>query len=265
MKRSIIIVISCLAWWCGVNAAEYAKFNEHDTNSNGSLDIEEFGGGAAWKSIFDAVDSDKNGSISREELIAFDQKRAGQEYVWLFNTGDDTKFQTIQPIELFEHAGRIDCSNNEIADVDLQYNPDLWQLLCPNNLFSSLDFSHNLRITHVECYGNQIGQAAMEELISSLPAVENGTLVVVDTQNANEKNICTAEQVAAAKAKGWNVYDHNGGDVVEYTGSSDLPTTIEEMNAPTAKSGQRHNLMGQPAGRDYKGIVIENGKKILVK
>lgn len=28
---------------------------------------------------------------------------------------------------------------------------------------------------------------------------------------------------------------------------------------------QRYNLMGQPVGDDYKGIVIENGKKILVK
>lgn len=29
--------------------------------------------------------------------------------------------------------------------------------------------------------------------------------------------------------------------------------------------GTRYNLMGQPVGNDYKGIVIENGKKILVK
>ena len=28
---------------------------------------------------------------------------------------------------------------------------------------------------------------------------------------------------------------------------------------------QRYNLMGQPVGDDYKGIVIEDGKKILVK
>lgn len=41
-------------------------------------------------------------------------------------------------------------------------------------------------------------------------------------------------------------------------------TGIEEINA-SAKSGQRYNLMGQPVGNDYKGIVIENGKKILVK
>ena len=43
------------------------------------------------------------------------------------------------------------------------------------------------------------------------------------------------------------------------------PTAIEEINVNESKSGKRYNLMGQPVGRDYKGVVIENGKKIIVK
>ncbi len=42
-------------------------------------------------------------------------------------------------------------------------------------------------------------------------------------------------------------------------------TGIDEINATSDKSDQRYNMMGQPVGNDYKGIVIENGKKILVK
>lgn len=42
-------------------------------------------------------------------------------------------------------------------------------------------------------------------------------------------------------------------------------TGIVDLNTGTAKSGQRYNLMGQPVGKDYKGIVIEDGKKIIVK
>lgn len=41
-------------------------------------------------------------------------------------------------------------------------------------------------------------------------------------------------------------------------------TGIDEINA-AAKNGQRYNLMGQPVGKDYKGIVIEDGKKIIVR
>lgn len=40
-------------------------------------------------------------------------------------------------------------------------------------------------------------------------------------------------------------------------------TGIVDIDAAEPKCGQRYNVMGQPVGRDYKGIVIENGKKII--
>ncbi len=42
-------------------------------------------------------------------------------------------------------------------------------------------------------------------------------------------------------------------------------TGVTDINAAQPKTGARYNLMGQPVGKDYKGIVIEDGKKILVK
>lgn len=42
-------------------------------------------------------------------------------------------------------------------------------------------------------------------------------------------------------------------------------TGVEEFKVPSTKAGQRYNLIGQPVGKDYKGIVIEDGKKIFVR
>ena len=42
-------------------------------------------------------------------------------------------------------------------------------------------------------------------------------------------------------------------------------TGITDINAAKPKTGQRYNLMGQPVGKDYKGIVIEDGKKLIVR
>ena len=42
-------------------------------------------------------------------------------------------------------------------------------------------------------------------------------------------------------------------------------TGVEDINAAQPKSGQRFNVMGQPVGKDYKGIVIEDGKKLIVR
>ncbi len=43
------------------------------------------------------------------------------------------------------------------------------------------------------------------------------------------------------------------------------PTAIEGIDADKPKSGQRYDLLGRPVGPDYKGIVIENGKKLIVR
>ncbi len=52
---------------------------------------------------------------------------------------------------------------------------------------------------------------------------------------------------------------------VNATFTETVVTGIEDINATVAKTGQRYNLQGQPVGKDYKGLVVEDGKKILVK
>lgn len=42
-------------------------------------------------------------------------------------------------------------------------------------------------------------------------------------------------------------------------------TGITDIISTQPMGGQRYNLMGQPVGKDYKGIVIEDGKKIVVR
>ena len=42
-------------------------------------------------------------------------------------------------------------------------------------------------------------------------------------------------------------------------------TGVKDFKVTTTKTGQRYNLIGQPVGKDYKGIVIEDGKKIFVR
>lgn len=52
--------------------------------------------------------------------------------------------------------------------------------------------------------------------------------------------------------------------LISATFTKSVVTAIDEISAP-AKTGQRYNLMGRPVGNDYKGMVIENGRKIVVR
>ncbi len=52
---------------------------------------------------------------------------------------------------------------------------------------------------------------------------------------------------------------------VEATFKKAVPTGVENINVTKSKTGQRYNLNGQPVGKDYKGIVIEDGQKLIVR
>ena len=161
----------------------------------------------------------------------------------------------------------LQCSNNQLTMLDAPKSTELTILECNNNQLTALDVSGCTALECLECYNNHIKGVSMDALISSLPQTDSGWFYVYDNKDSDEGNVCTKAQVAAAKAKGWSMYDSNG---TEYEGSSDeetsiaLPTTeTVEANAPVyTLSGQKVNG-GSLKGK--KGIYIVGGKKVVVK
>lgn len=52
---------------------------------------------------------------------------------------------------------------------------------------------------------------------------------------------------------------------VEITVNPSGETGINGVTVDNAKNGVRYNLAGQRVNESYKGVVIENGKKMIVK
>lgn len=52
---------------------------------------------------------------------------------------------------------------------------------------------------------------------------------------------------------------------VEITVNPTVETGINNITVDNAKKGVRYNLAGQRVNESYKGVVIENGKKMIVK
>ena len=89
----------------------------------------------------------------------------------------------------------------------------------------------------------------------------NGELLAVDSDEPEDvvtlKGTRAYFKVVDDSAAGSRVLSMNfdGGEADE----------IVEINSEKVADGIIYNLAGQPVGPDYKGIVIENGKKIFVK
>ncbi|MBQ0114724.1 MAG: hypothetical protein KBT10_02475 [Bacteroidales bacterium] len=53
--------------------------------------------------------------------------------------------------------------------------------------------------------------------------------------------------------------------VIKFQIDQDTPTGIDDLKRDNQGDGRKYDVLGRPMNDDYKGIVIMNGKKILVK
>ena len=103
----------------------------------------------------------------------------------------------------------LNCFNNKLATLDVSKNTALTRLDCHSNQLTSLDVSKNTALTELIITYNQIRGAGMAKLVNSLLEVTNGKFYVT---NGTDGNRITTVQVAAAKAKHWNVKTIWGDD-----------------------------------------------------
>ena len=107
-------------------------------------------------------------------------------------------------IEYFTSMTSLYCHNNPLGTLDLSGCKELRSLQCNGCQLTSLIVPQS--ITSIQCYNNRIGFAAMNALIESLPNVSTGVFMVM-LASGTDQNVCTQGHVAAAQAKGWNVYN----------------------------------------------------------
>lgn len=123
-------------------------------------------------------------------------------------------------INFFQYLTLLSCYRNQLTTLDVSGCTALTNLYCNYNQLTTLNVSGCTALRYLYCYGNQISGNQMGALVASLPTVTNGDFHVIDTSiYASEQNVCTVQQVATAKAKGWTVYDFNFGNDTEYAGS----------------------------------------------
>lgn len=159
------------------------------------------------------------------------------------------------------------CAQNQLTSLDVSSNPDIYWLWCGGNHIISLDVSNNKLLERLEVYGNNIKGSDMDDLINSLPRVgtpikmEGNECKFIVVRDYNENNVCTTEQVAAIKTKGWIPYNESTNK--EYSGND--PSGIEEILIDADENTPVYDLSGKRLSEPRKGINIIGGKKVLVK
>ena len=185
----------------------------------------------------------------------------------------------------------LDCSKNSIPALNLSNCPNIRELICYNNHISILNLSNcpNIRVVvcyqnlittltlpaspqyleRVHCQCNRIDRVTMGDIVSKLPNRSNytseGSLCVYYSyyDGLFEQNVCTTQHIHDAKLKFWTTYQTSDNTSFYLYEGYTVPTNIRTAEADGEDDVPRYNMSGQRVGKDYKGIVIVNGRKVV--
>ena len=191
-------------------------------SSNILLDKNNFPSANFLICVRDLVDTNKDGSLSEEERLAVTELRVQARGI-----------TSIKGIEFFPNLTLLDCSYNQLTEIDLSRNTRLQTLYCQWNQLTGLDLSYNPDINDVSCYGNKIYSRSMDDLLYNLPtaSADGGRIIIKDTQSSDEQNnFPSYASVSLANDKNWKVYTRTGYEVTEVEVLKDVQ--INAMNFP---------------------------------
>ena len=198
-----------------------------------------------------------------------------------------THFKALKSLKVDNSKlGGVEISCPGLKELSLR-NSNVYKLsLSPTCALNSVDCSgnrlENVQFQKTEKYGNQglifldvsnnkITSIEMELLIDALPnnsgSGYDSELIFVDNSVDSEQNTFLEKEIRRARAKGWTCYYRSGDSYYEYyLSDEDAPTAITHSVCDVVHPHQpAYNLQGQRVGNGYRGIVIKNGHKVLIK
>lgn len=115
-------------------------------------------------------------------------------------------------IKLLSSHKYLFLNDNQLSSIDLSACKDLESIELGNNKLTALDLTGLNQLSEVNVYKNNIQGENMRKLVASLAdkkeSYSAGSLYAVETRAPEEQNLCTADDVKAAKEKNWNILDH---------------------------------------------------------
>ncbi|MBQ2839324.1 MAG: hypothetical protein II990_03985 [Muribaculaceae bacterium] len=172
---------------------------------------------------------------------------------------NDNKLNTLD-LSYADYMKEVNCQNNKLTEISVG---NIARLNCSNNNLTGLKFDaySGANFKYLNCSDNAINGANVQQFVDKLPtpSASNNAELVFKSSSDTEKNSMSQEQAITVMGKNWTLKHTNGNIYLGEAGVEGVEVDPIDDNAP------RYNLNGQPVDDNYRGIVIQKGKKILVK
>ena len=172
---------------------------------------------------------------------------------------NDNKLNTLD-LSYVESLIEVNCQNNKLTEISVG---NIARLNCSNNNLTGLKFDaySGANFKYLNCSDNAINGANVQQFVDKLPtpSASNNAELVFKSSSDTEQNSMSQEQALTVMGKNWTLKHTNGNVYLGEAGVEGIEVDPIDDNAP------RYNLNGQPVDDNYRGIVIQNGKKVLIK
>ena len=104
-----------------------------------------------FRDYVSGFDEDGDGSLSDSEISAVKIIDVHKDYDEL-----DGRISSLKGTEYFTGLISLDCSRNDLTELDVSSNTALVESICFSNYLSALDLSSNTALTYLDCDGNNL-------------------------------------------------------------------------------------------------------------
>ncbi len=96
------------------------------------------------------------------------------------------QIKSLVGIEGFKSLTYLDCSLNQITNLDVSQNPNLESLDCSSNFLTTIDLSKNLRLSALNCTKNQLKDLTIQSKQLYALNASNNSLVTISVDAATK-------------------------------------------------------------------------------
>lgn len=145
--------------------------------------------------------------VQKNELTSLDLTGCTGDLDYIY--ASENKLTSIKLLNTHKY---LFLNDNQLSSIDLSACKDLESIELGNNKLTALDLTGLNQLSEVNVYKNNIQGENMRKLVASLAdkkeSISAGSLYAIETRAPEEQNLCTADDVKAAKEKNWNILDH---------------------------------------------------------
>jgi len=110
------------------------------------------------------------------------------------------------------------CDDNRLTNLDVSINTALTKLSCVSNQLTNLDVSQNINLNRLDCSSNQLSEDALNSLFRTLQGNSPGTIYIESNPGTD---LCDR---SIASDKGWVVWNDDAQKITMTTATSDQPS-----------------------------------------